>query len=745
MASHLVHKVSSRSALALLAALLPVVGSSQVSPAQRTTPAAQAKDNEEELLQEVQVTAERYGATVQTTPVAITAITAETLEQRQITNVLQAATEIPGVVIMPILGTQTNARIVMRGAGQENSGINFDQGVGVYIDDIIQPRVTGALFDFFDIGRFEVLRGPQGTLYGRNSSGGALKIESMRPSFNWTGGGEISSGNWNSLSYKGLISGPVVADKLAFSLSGTRTRHDGYLWSTNYNRRIGKVDNSAERIKLLYTPTENLDVWIEGHFIQDYSQGNPGVPLLVAPNVTGTAATGQPRDLTFTENFSEEGTPFLYNNGGSLHVEYRRGPMQFNLISGNGNLGTYSNGGAGGTVTAAQQAAFRNGTIMPAGQNEGRSSVKWYSHELNTTYSTDRFKAVAGLYFYNEKGSSRSLVLESPTIDMDRGVDAWAVFGQGTYSLVNGVGFTLGIRHTEERADFTQYYRLQLAAPQSDSKVFKANTPKFGVDWQITPDILTYASFTKGFKSGGFNPVAPASSIGAGQIGRPVPYNPENVASSEIGLKLTTLGQRLRVNLAAFQAKYTDMQLPQFFPGTTTSYTSNASSATIKGIELEPTWQPVGSFQLYGNMTFTTGEYTAPFLCSLSTTQIIDCSGKHIKALPPRKWTVGFKYSPSLPIPGKLTFNGSWLYTSYFYNNLSNELDIVQSHEANIYNASLGWVSGSGKWITSLDGRNLADKHYVVHAIQQASPTAPAITGYPNPPRTIDLRIGVRY
>jgi iron complex outermembrane receptor protein len=723
----------------LLAALFPIVAISQA-------PGTASQANAEGGLEEIVVTAERYGSTVQTTPVAITALTAETLEQRQITNVLDAAAEIPGTVIMPILGTQNNARIVMRGAGQENSGINFDQGVGVYIDDIIQPRVTGALFDFFDIGRFEVLRGPQGTLYGRNSSGGALKIESSRPSYNWTGGGEVSSGNYKTLSYKGYVSGPIIANKLAFSLSGTKSEHDGYLWGTYYNKRIGTVDNSAERIKLLYTPTENLDVTLEAHFIQDYSQGNPGVPLLVPPNVLGTAATGRPRDLTFTENFVTEGKPYVYNNGGSLHVTYRRGTStQFNFISGNGNLSTFSNGGQGGTVSLALQQAFLNNTLRPAGENEGRSLVKWYSHEFNATYSTDRFKAVAGVYLYNEKGSSRALAFDSPTIDQDRGVDAWAVFGQGTYTLDNGVGFTLGIRHTEETADFTQFYRLQLAAPQSDSKVFKANTPKFGITWQITPDILTYVSYTKGFKSGGFNPVPPANSIGGGQIGRPVPYNPENVESSEAGLKLTMLDRRLRVNAAAFQAKYSDMQLPQFFPGTTTSYTSNASSATIEGLELEPTWQLVNAFQLYGNMTFTSGKYTGPFNCSLSTTQIIDCSGKHLKALPPRKWTVGFRYTPNLPIPGKLSFNGSWAYTSFFYNNLSNELDLVQSHEADIYNASIGWVSESGKWKASLNGRNLANKHYIVHAIQTASPTAPIINGYPNPPRIIDLRIGARF
>lgn len=741
MTNHISETAYSRIAVTLLAALIPIVAISQGVPA-----AGQNSASEQGVLEEVVVTAERFEATVQTTPVAITALTGEVMEQRQITNVLEAATEIPGTVIMPILGTQTNARIVMRGAGQENSGINFDQGVGVYIDGIIQPRVTGALFDFFDVGRFEVLRGPQGTLYGRNSSGGALKIESARPSFNWTGGGEVAAGGYDTLSYKGTVSGPIIADKLAFSLSGTKNERDGYLWGKYYNRRIGTIDTTAERIKLLYTPTENLDVTLEAHFIQDHSQGSPGVPLLVAPNVAAnTAATGGPRDLTFTENFVGEGTPFLYNNGGSLNVVYRRGPMQINFITGNGNVNTFSNGGQGGTISLALLQAFQNGSLRPPGQDEGRSRVAWYSHELNTTYSTERFKAVAGLYYYNEKGSSRSLVADSPTIDQDRGVDAWAVFGQGTYTLDSGLGFTLGIRHTEETADFTQFYRLQAAAPQSDSKTFKSNTPKFGITWQITPDILTYASFTKGFKSGGFNPVPPANSIGGGQTGRPVPYNPENVDSTEVGAKVTAFDRRVRVNVAAFQAKYTEMQLPQFFPGTTTSYTSNASSSDIKGVELEPAWQVTNSTQLYGNFSFMTGKYTGPFACSLSTTQVIDCSGKKIKALPPRKWTVGFRYSPDLNIPGELTLNGSWAYTSHFYNNLSNELELVQSQEASIYNATLGWASDSGKWKASIEARNLANKHYVVHAIQTASPTAPIVNGYPNPPRIVTLRLSARF
>jgi len=728
----------SRSLLAAFAALVPTIGNTQTA----STTAGDSAD-----VDEVTVTAERYRATVQTTPVAVTAISAETLNDRQIANVLQAAAEIPGTVIMPNINSSNNARIVMRGAGQENSGINFDQAVGVYIDDVIQPRVNGAFFDFFDVGSIEVLRGPQGTLYGRNSSGGAVKIITRRPSFTWTGGGEAAAGNWDTLNGRAYLSGPLIDSKLAFSLSASRNERDGYLYSPYYDKRVGDVKNSAERAKLLYTPTDNLEFQLEYHFIQDYSESTYGVPLLVAPNVVGTQANGtRNRDLTITENLGDPGDPFLYNDGGSLHATWHNGPLEVSYIGGIGNLRTYSNGTVSLTLARAAQIAYENGTEAPAGANEGRARVEWYSHELNSTYSTERLKGVAGLYYYNEKGSSRSIALDSPTIDQDRGVDAWAVYAQGTYTLDNGLGFTVGARHTEETADFTQYYRLQLAEPQSDSTTFKANTVKLGVNWQLTDDFLAYASYTEGFKAGGFNPVPPANSIGGGQIGRPVPYDPENVESYEIGGKVTLLDRRLRMNLAVFRAEYSDMQLPQFFPGTTTSYTTNATGAIVEGIEFEPSWRPLDELQIYATGSLMRGHYTGPFACSLSNTVVVDCSDKDLKAVVPRKMTLGARYSPLLAfVPGQLTFNGSWNYNSSFYTNLSNELSVFQPEQADIFNASISWISPSGMYRAAIEGRNITDEHYIMNGVQLASPTAPQITGYPNEPRVVLLRLGVSF
>jgi iron complex outermembrane receptor protein len=724
--------------LTAAAALVPAVAGAQGVAAQGENGAP---------LEEVSVTAERYHATVQTTPVAVTAISADTLNERQIGNVWQAAAEIPGTVIMPNINSSNNARIVMRGAGQENSGINFDQGVGVYIDDVIQPRVNGAFFDFFDVGSIEVLRGPQGTLYGRNSSGGAIKIITRRPSFKWTGTAEGAAGNWNALNGKAYLRGPILDNRLAFSLSASRNEHDGYLYSPYYDRRVGDTKNSAERVKLLYTPSDHLEFQLEYHFIQDYSEPTYGVPLLVAPNVVGTQANGtRNRDLTITENLGNPGHPFLYNDGGALHATWNDGPFEVSYIGGVGNLRTFSDGTVPLTLSRAAQVAFENGTEAPAGANDGRARVQWYSHELNSTYSTERIKGVAGLYYYNEKGSSRAFALDSPTIDQDRGVEAWAAYAQGTYTLENGLGFTIGARHTHEKADFTQYYRLQLAEPQSDSKTFSANTVKLGVNWQITDDFLTYASYTEGFKAGGFNPVPPANSIGGGQIGRPVPYDPENVESYEIGGKATLLDKRLRVNVAVFRAEYSGMQLPQFFPGTTTGYTTNATGAIVEGIEFEPTWRVIDALQVYATGSVMRGRYTAPFNCSLSNTVIVDCSDRHLKALVPRKLSLGVRYSPEVAfVPGQLTFNGSWDYNSRFYTNLSNERSVFQPEQADIFNASISWLDPSGMYKAAIEGRNITNAHYIMNGVQLASPTAPQITGYPNEPRTIMFRLGVSF
>ncbi|HVS76813.1 MAG TPA: TonB-dependent receptor plug domain-containing protein, partial [Steroidobacteraceae bacterium] len=243
-------------------------------------------------LPEVTVTAERFAENVQSTPIAVTALSPQALANRQITSIQNVSSQIPGIVISPATGSSNSLRIVLRGADQEQGGINFDPAVGVYIDGVYQPRINGAFFDFFDIQSLEVLRGPQGTLYGRNTSGGAIKITTVDPKFHWTARTEVAAGNWNTKEAKAWVSGPLVPDLLAFSASAVYRYHDGFISDPYYSRRISNMDRRAERVKLLFTPGENFRAVLSVSAMQDYSDPGVGIPLQVGLGAVDPYATG---------------------------------------------------------------------------------------------------------------------------------------------------------------------------------------------------------------------------------------------------------------------------------------------------------------------------------------------------------------------------------------------------------------------------------------------------------------------
>jgi iron complex outermembrane recepter protein len=733
-------------------AAAPQSSDAQVPPDQ-TAPAAQTpstasstpraaplgKNQPQGSLAEVTVTAERFAENVQTTPVAVTALSSDTLATRQVTSIQNVSSSIPGIVISPATGSSNSLRIVLRGADQEQGGINFDPAVGVYIDGVYQPRINGGFFDFFDIKSLEVLRGPQGTLYGRNTSGGAIKITTLDPSFQWTGRTEVAAGNWASKEAKAWVSGPLVPDLLAFSVSAVYRYHDGFISDPYYDRRIGNMDRRAERAKLLFTPGEKFRAVLSVFAMQDYSDPGVGVPLQVGLGAVDPYATGENRDLTTSEVFGPMGQS-LNNNEGSLNMTYTVNPsFTLSSITGYGNLNISSSGSILWITGAAQKA--HNGALNIGAGGIGFTHDSFVSQEFDATYVTDRLKGVAGLYYFHEDGKNEAVTANPPN-DQHRVTKASAVFGQATYSLVDGLALVAGIRFTQEDAYLNQFYYSLLPNPQALSDTFSGTTPKLGLNWQINPDLFTYFSWTKGFKSGGINPVPPNANTGVpGAIGAPVPYGPEKDTNYELGIKVQTPGHTFQLNTAIFDTEYNGLQLPVFFPGTSTSYTSNASGASIKGIELEPTWQITRNLHLYGNMAFYEGKYTAPFVCSLANGAFAECSGFKIKGLMPGKEVVGVNYILPLHIPGALTVTGQATHTTHYYNNVANQGPLVQTYPVTIWNASLIWNDESGHWQTSLEVTNVTDKHYVVAGLQLASPITPSVTGYVNDPRVILFRV----
>ena len=709
------------------------------APATNATTTAQTGTQVEEGLPEVTVMAERFSENVETTPVAVTALSPQTMADRQITSVENVSSQIPGIVIAPATGSSNSLRIVLRGADQEQGGINFDPAVGVYIDGVYQPRINGGFFDFFDIKSLEVLRGPQGTLYGRNTSGGAIMITPLDPTFYWSGRAEVAAGNWNTTEGKLWLSGPLVNNVLALSLSAVYRYRDGFISDPYYSRRISNLNRRAERAKLLFTPTDNFRAVLSVSSMQDYSDPGVGIPLQVGLGAVDPYATGEDRNLTTSEVFGPMGQR-LNNNGASLNMVYTVNPnLSITSITGYGDLNITSNGTILWLTGAAQRSG--NGALNIGAGGLSLTHDVFDSQEFDVTFTNDRLQAVGGLYYFHEDGHADSASARPPN-DQQRVTKAEAVFGQATYNLFDGVALVAGLRYTHEDAYFNQFYYSLLSYPQALSDTFTGTTPKLGLNWKVNRNLFAYFSWTKGFKSGGINPIPPSTNTGVpGQVGAPLPYGPEKVTNYEVGFKLRTDNREFQLNTSIFDAEYQGLQLPVFFPGTSNSYTSNASGASIKGIELEPTWQVFRDLRLYGNMAFYTGKYTSPFICSLANGAFADCSNTKIKGLMPGKEVVGIDYTPPLPIPGKWSITAQGTHTTHYYNNVANQGPLVQTYPVTIYNASLIWNDPSGHWRTALEVTNLTDKHYVVAGLQLSSPTIPSVTGYVNDPRVIDVRV----
>ncbi len=685
---------------------------------------------------EIVVTAERYGGSVRTTPIAVTALGEKALTDRQVINVRDLVTQVPGITLAPATAASSQMKVVVRGAGTETGGIRTNGTVGVYIDNVIQPRPMGAFFDFFDISRVEFLRGPQGTLYGRNTSGGAIKLLTKEPSYEWTGAGQLGVGDWGALEDKAYISGPIVADKLAFSISGVHRERGGFIYGLLHGRRVGALDRSAERAKLMFEPSKKLRFVASVYAMQDNSEANIPIPLIAVAGVNDPYAVLN-RDLTIDETFANRAQK-INQWGASLNATYNiTDNLQLGSITGYGKLKQFNLGND--TYLTPAIIASRGGFIL-ANSSQVHLNDRWFTQEANLIYTGERLKAVGGLYYFYEDGTQQGATAGAQTDDARNTVKAPAVFGQATYEVVKGVSVVGGLRYTRETTDYLALTIGSATGNQVGHSTFSSLTPKLGLNWEINDRVFTYVSWTKGTRSGGFNSRDPATGVL-----KPTPYGAEWVNSYEVGAKLA-LPHGFRLNSTAYLADYTNLQLSTFIPGNNIIVTLSAGAARVWGLELEPNWQITDSLDVYSSIAFARGKYTKTFNCANQFGIQVDCTDKRIKGLPAFKAGTGFRFTPHIPgLPGRLTFNGSWDHTSKVYNNIANEPELVQTAPLDLFNGSVAWRSPDSRWSASLEGRNLTNKHYVQAGLLRSNPIKPAVVGYIGEPRQVLLRLGYEF
>ncbi len=718
------------------------------------TPLAQPADASATQLQEVVVTATKTGAQLlQRTAESVSVATGQQLVSGGINDIKDLSQFVPNTSFSQ---NTAHAEIYIRGVGSDNIGVGSDPDVTTQIDGVYIARPSAQLADFIDVDRVEVLRGPQGTLYGRNAAGGTINIISRQPTSYFTGQTILSGGDYGYFQGQAFLSGPL-ADKLQASLAFNYVRNDPYFKNiAPGGQDVGGASDGGIKGQLRWEPLPDIDATTRADFsykndaFESYSQ-----PLVATrfPSLANTVV-GQLRDVALND-------PQMLNSldgGVSEEINWRFAP-HFNLKSITAYRFDYFHLNDDNDDTEQELTDFHTA--------ENDRSI---SQEFNVQYNSDRLKAVGGVFVFHDNDRGINTILVPPsliraaassldqtgktTVDSTSG----AAFGQGTYFLTSTISATVGMRYTLETKTLDQEYTRTSLNPATLggsfpgyplsfglSKDFNAFTPKFGLNWQITPDDLLYVSATKGYKSGGFNYAAASAATSE--------FAPEKIWSYEIGAKTEWLQHRLRINVDGFYYDYSNLQVQQLIAQGVASI-GNAATAVGRGMEVELVGKPSPFLQLTANFSILDAKYgnfpnaSVPQALigvlpneTCTTTRAgpsctVSASGNYLNNAPTSNAVGAIDYSR--PVFSGYLFSGHVDYTwrSRTYFDPSNALVLSQGAYG-LFNAQVALETADHAWRVQLFGKNLTDKAYAVTS-SAAGIIPAALVGAP---RTYGVRV----
>lgn len=549
---------------------------------------------------DIVVTAERRETSLQRTPISIGAVGATQVREERLQIFQDLEGRIAGLAAPnSILNMQS---VYIRGIGTSDPGTY--PAVGTYVDDVYLPRIFGAsLFDLLDLEQVEVLRGPQATLYGQNTSGGAIVIRSKTPTNRTEVSASLDAGSYGTLEGRGYFSGPIVEDKLYASVAYTHRQDDGYIDDPYYSHKLQRVRTDEFRAKLRYTPTERLDATISVDGLRDDSDNTVFIPQLI-PGI------GKRTTYAFPTT-----TP-----GGDLELGRKSwgvtGRINYDLTD---------------ALTLRSITAYRELTDNPSPWDyDGTPQAlrdftqfihqNQFSQEVQAFWKKGNFEFTGGAIYFHEnfrfsRISGQNLAFSE--VDSDIKDENYGIYGQLKYRPTSKLTITGGLRYNIERQKYDNTsYNLDdsLARTTEQFSVnglhhkWTAVLPKASIDYQWTPDLLTYLSFTKGQKTGGYNRSASTALIAS------LPIDPENVSAYEAGIKLASFDRKLRTNVDVFYSDYRDYQASVTNPvidGVSVPglVTVNAAKAKTYGLELEATLQLTRDLSFYGSWSLLRSQF----------------------------------------------------------------------------------------------------------------------------------------
>ena len=730
------------SALVLIGLAFPVLSLAASQPDDNTT------------LDEVIVTGTKLGAqNLQSTPVAVSVVDSKLLETQGLNTLQDVINYVPNVSFNRFGAA---AVVYVRGIGSNSTAAGSDASVTQQVDGVYIARPIGQTGDFLDVDRIEVLRGPQGTLYGRNSVGGTVNIISRRPADTFGGRFRLGVGAIGEKTAEGYLSGPIAGDTVKGSIAATYRNHDGYVKNiAPGSPDLGAANRYGARGQLRFDPSSALDVTLRG----DYSKADDiaeNFDQLLLP-VVFAAPLANSLVGSFTKAAVDVAQTLKVDNGGaSVDLNYRfNDQWSFKSISASRSVKSILNNDNDATEIPVQ--------ILTSTEKESQ-----FSQEFNLNYQAGKLRAVAGLYYFSDTDSQRQysvvpVSLGTPAaravlLDANAKVrtTSYAAFLQGSYALATRVNLIVGARYTSEKKSFDQNFMRTSLNPAtlgvsaagfpvifSTDRTDHAVTPKLGIDFQATPEVYLYASVTRGFKSGGYNNAATAAATSS--------FAPELLTSYEAGAKTEYLNRRLRVNVTAFNYDYTDLQVRQFI-AVGNAIITNAATAKVSGLEVETLLRATAELQFSANLSYLRaryGRFTSASVSSAYATLIpnqvvvagvasFDASGKQIEGSPEFSGVIGVDYSPHVG-QHLLTTHIDYTYRGSVFYDPSN-IAIASQGSYGLINASIGLGLEHG-WKLEAYVKNAIDrKYYVTIAGNGLVPG-----GIAGDPRTYGLRAGVQF
>ena len=669
------------------------------------------------LLEEIIITARKRAESLQDTPISVAAFSADSLNDRQIESADQLTQVTPNLSFSsyaPSAGNNASSQIFIRGIGQTEFLPTTDPGVGLYIDEVYMARSVGATIDFVDLEQIEILRGPQGTLFGRNTIGGAINITTRKPGEEFGGSIDLKAGSDNRQEARVTIDMPVSENLLTTISVGSRKR-DGYVDRILTGDELGDDESLGGRFAVLWTPTDNSSYYLTSDYVKENEGGSPivfnGLGITQPPNLFAFLAINGILSAPL-------GTPSCATLDASLQARCTSGDWDADQEK---SFGTFP-----------VESYFETwGTSLTASWDLEWMSIKSITAYRDMEWTGSRDADSTPLQILHTRNDDTqeqfSQEMQFSGIAMDDKLnwlvenDSQAVFGQLTYDLSDRLALTLGARWTEENKAFKplQFAETAYLFPVAPSEIaggvyvhpFDGNTYPlafggvaasvpagtlfFPEEWreesysdttfmanlayEITDSIMLYGSFSEGFKSGGFN----ARNVKPGVEVRT--FSPELATTYELGFKADLLDGSLRLNGAVFQTDYEDLQFvirEDFAP-----IVFNAGESEIRGLELEWTWIPTSALQIVGGLGYVDAEYKS-LDAELQAAGVT--TANEMPHVPELSANLGVAYTFNLSSGTTLTPRIDWSYRDDVFFDALNQTDIDQTGY-DIVNASVSW------------------------------------------------------